>query len=77
VKQEKWGTWKYKIALGAELIVGFGNENQGIGSGSELTGLMTGASESDFVLSADQGPVGDRDKAGGGRSLSSFPQPPT
>ena len=34
-QQGKWGTWKYKLAIGAELIVDFGNEDQGIGSGSD------------------------------------------
>ena len=36
---EKWvgkfGTWKYKTAVGAELIVDAGNEDLGIGSGSD------------------------------------------
>lgn len=32
----EWGSWKYKAAIGAEWIVGFGNEDQGIGSGSDM-----------------------------------------
>ncbi len=31
-KQGKWGDWKYKLAIGAEVIVDFGNEDKGIGS---------------------------------------------
>ena len=31
-----WG-WKYKVAIGGELIVDFGNEDKGIGSGSSAT----------------------------------------
>ena len=33
--QGKWGSWKYKTAVGAEWIVSFGNEDQGIGTGSD------------------------------------------
>ena len=31
-KQGEWGAWKYKLALGVEWIVDFGNEDKGIGS---------------------------------------------
>ena len=31
----KWGSWKYKLGIGAELIEDFGNEDKGIGSGSD------------------------------------------
>ena len=34
-KQGEWGAWKYKLAIGAEWIVDFGNEDKGIGSGSD------------------------------------------
>jgi hypothetical protein len=34
-KQGEWGAWKYKLAAGVELIVDFGNEDKGIGSGSD------------------------------------------
>ncbi|MFT5731328.1 MAG: hypothetical protein ACI8PB_005529 [Desulforhopalus sp.] len=33
--QGKWGAWNYKTAIGAEWIAGFGNEDLGIGSGSD------------------------------------------
>ena len=33
--QGEWGSWKYKVALGLEWIVGFGNEDDGIGTGSD------------------------------------------
>jgi hypothetical protein len=32
-KQGDWGAWKYKLAIGAEWIVDFGNEDKGIGLG--------------------------------------------
>jgi len=34
-KQGKWGSWRYKLAVGAEWIVEFGNEDKGIGTGSD------------------------------------------
>ena len=37
-----WGSWKYKLALGLEWIVGFGNEDQGIGSGSDQLAPFVG-----------------------------------
>jgi len=37
-----WGTWKYKWAVGAELIVDFGNEDKGIGSGSDQIAPLVG-----------------------------------
>ena len=40
--QGEWGSWKYKLALGLEWIVGFGNEDQGIGSGSDQLGPFVG-----------------------------------
>jgi hypothetical protein len=30
-----WGSWKYKLAVGVDWIVEFGNEDQGIGTGSD------------------------------------------
>jgi hypothetical protein len=36
------GTWKYKVAIGAELIVDFGNEDKGIGSGSDQIAPLVG-----------------------------------
>ena len=51
-KQGKLGTWKYKLALGAELIVDFGNEDQGIGSGSDQIAPFFGIAlvRGDWVL---------------------------
>jgi hypothetical protein len=40
--QGEWGSWKYKLAVGAEWIVGFGNEDQGIGSGSDQIAPLVG-----------------------------------
>lgn len=43
---EKWvgkfGEWKYKVAIGAELIVDFGHEEKGIGSGSDQIAPLVG-----------------------------------
>jgi hypothetical protein len=39
---EKIGEWKYKTAIGAELIVDFGNEDRGIGSGSDQFAPLVG-----------------------------------
>jgi hypothetical protein len=36
------GEWKYKVAFGAELIVDFGNDDKGIGSGSDQISAFTG-----------------------------------
>ena len=41
-KQGEWGTWKYKLAVGAEWIVGFDNEDKGIGSGSDQIAPLVG-----------------------------------
>ena len=41
-KQGKLGEWKYKLAVGAELIVDFGNEDKGIGSGSDQIAPLFG-----------------------------------
>ncbi len=51
-KQGNWGTWKYKLAIGAELIVDFGNEDQGIGSGSDQIAPFFGIAlvRGDWVL---------------------------
>lgn len=38
----EWGSWKYKLAVGAEWIVGFGNEDDGIGSGSDQIAPLVG-----------------------------------
>lgn len=36
------GDWKYKLAVGGEVIVDFGHEDQGIGSGSDQIGPLVG-----------------------------------
>ncbi len=41
-KQGEWGAWKYKLAIGGELIVGFGNEDKGIGTGSDQIAPLVG-----------------------------------
>jgi len=41
-KQGQWGAWKYKLAVGAELIMDFGNEDEGIGSGSDQIAPLVG-----------------------------------
>lgn len=41
-KQGEWGAWKYKLAIGAEWIVDFGNEDKGIGSGSDQIAPLVG-----------------------------------
>jgi len=41
-KQGEWGAWKYKLAIGAEWIVDFGNEDKGIGSGSDQIAPLAG-----------------------------------
>ena len=41
-KQGKLGSWNYKLAVGGEWIVGFGNEDQGIGSGSDQLAPLVG-----------------------------------
>jgi hypothetical protein len=38
----KIGEWKYKVAIGAELIVDFGHEDKGIGSGSDQIAPLVG-----------------------------------
>ena len=38
----EFGSWKYKLAIGAEWIVGFGNENKGIGTGSDQIAPLIG-----------------------------------
>lgn len=38
----KLGEWKYKLAVGGELIVDFGNDDQGIGSGSDQIAPLLG-----------------------------------
>ena len=40
--QGEWGSWNYKLAIGAEWIVGFGNEDKGIGSGSDQIAPLVG-----------------------------------
>jgi len=40
--QGEWGSWNYKLAVGAEWIVGFGNEDKGIGSGSDQIAPLVG-----------------------------------
>jgi hypothetical protein len=41
-KQGEWGAWKYKLAIGAEWILDFGNEDKGIGSGSDQIAPLVG-----------------------------------
>jgi len=38
----EWGSWNYKLAVGVEWIVGFGNEDKGIGSGSDQIAPLFG-----------------------------------
>ncbi|MCP4288817.1 MAG: hypothetical protein GY792_31070 [Gammaproteobacteria bacterium] len=38
----KFGEWKYKLAVGGEVIVDFGNDDQGIGSGSDQIAPLVG-----------------------------------
>jgi len=38
----EWGTWKYKWAVGAEWIMDFGNQDKGIGSGSDQIAPLVG-----------------------------------
>jgi len=40
--QGEMGSWKYKLALGLEWIVDFGNQDKGIGSGSDQLGPFVG-----------------------------------
>lgn len=40
--QGKMGSWKYKLAVGAEWIVEFGNEEKGIGTGSDEIAPLVG-----------------------------------
>ena len=40
--QGQWGSWQYKLAVGAELIVEFGNEDKGIGTGSDEIAPLVG-----------------------------------
>jgi hypothetical protein len=51
-KQGKWGSWKYKLAIGGEWIVGFGNEDKGIGTGSDQIAPLVGVAlvKGDTVL---------------------------
>ena len=39
-----FGEWKYKVAIGGELILDFGNEDKGIGSGSDQIAPLVGLS---------------------------------
>jgi len=41
-KQGKMGTWKYKLAVGLEWIQDFGNNDKGIGSGSDQLAPFVG-----------------------------------
>jgi hypothetical protein len=38
----EWGSWNYRLALGLEWIVGFGNEDKGIGTGSDQIAPFAG-----------------------------------
>ena len=40
--QGEWGSWMWKLAVGLEWIVGFGNEDQGIGTGSDQLAPFAG-----------------------------------
>jgi hypothetical protein len=42
LKQGNWDDWKFKLAIGTELIVDFGNEKEGIGSGSGQIAPLVG-----------------------------------
>ena len=41
-KEGNLGTWKYRLAVGAEWILDFGNEDKGIGSGSDQIAPLVG-----------------------------------
>jgi len=41
-KQGMIGSWKYKLAVGAELIMDFGHDDKGIGSGSDQIAPLVG-----------------------------------
>jgi hypothetical protein len=41
-KQGKWGEWKFKLAVGVEWILDFGNEDKGIGSESDQIAPLVG-----------------------------------
>jgi hypothetical protein len=41
-KEGKFGTWKYRLAFGVEWILDFGNEDKGIGSGSDQLAPLAG-----------------------------------
>jgi len=41
-KQGKLGEWKYKLAVGGEWIIDFGNQDKGIGSGSDQIAPLAG-----------------------------------
>lgn len=38
----KWGDWGWRLAVGGEWIAGFGNEDDGIGTGSDQISALTG-----------------------------------
>jgi hypothetical protein len=38
----EWGSWKYTLAVGAEWVVSFGNEDKGIGTGSDQIAPLAG-----------------------------------
>lgn len=38
----EWGSWKYKLAVGVEWVIEFGNEDKGIGSGSDEIAPLVG-----------------------------------
>jgi hypothetical protein len=38
----EWGSWKYRLAVGIEWILDFGNEDKGIGSGSDQLAPLVG-----------------------------------
>ena len=38
----KWGTWKYRTAIGVEWILDFGNDDEGIGSGADQIAPLVG-----------------------------------
>ena len=40
--QGQWGAWKYKLALGAEWVLDFENEDKGIGTGSDQLAPLVG-----------------------------------
>jgi hypothetical protein len=47
----KIGEWKYKVAIGAELLVDFGHEEEGIGTGSDQIAPLVGVAMAKLLTS--------------------------